>query len=46
LGLFLAANTARALGGRLEARNLARGAEVALILPLDGLRMQTQSTLP
>lgn len=46
LGLFLAANTARALGGRLEARNPAHGAEVALILPLDGLRMQTQSKLP
>ncbi|HWU48601.1 MAG TPA: ATP-binding protein [Asticcacaulis sp.] len=40
LGLFLAANTARALGGRLEARNLARGAEVALILPVNSLRIQ------
>jgi len=35
LGLFLAANTARHLGGRLEARNLDRGgAVVRLLLPL------------
>jgi len=38
LGLFLAANTARALGGRLEARNLETGAQVSLILPLEALR--------
>ncbi|HWK34651.1 ATP-binding protein [Sphingomonas sp.] len=35
LGLFLATNVARRLGGRLEARNLAGGgAEVRLVLPL------------
>ena len=34
VGLFLAANVARKLGGRLEARNRERGAAVALILPL------------
>lgn len=35
LGLFLATNTVRHLGGRLEARNRARGgAEVRLLLPL------------
>jgi two-component system sensor histidine kinase RegB len=35
LGLFLAANVARRLGGRLEARNLDDGgAEVRLLLPL------------
>lgn len=36
LGLFLAANVARRLGGRLEARNLVPtdGAEVRLLLPL------------
>lgn len=35
LGLFLAVNVARQLGGRLEARNRAEGgAEVRLILPL------------
>lgn len=39
LGLFLAANTARALNGRLETRNrTAGGAEVGLILPLETLR--------
>lgn len=36
LGLFLATNLARRLGGRLEARNLAEGAEVRLILPVAG----------
>jgi two-component system sensor histidine kinase RegB len=40
LGLFLAANTARALSGRLDARNRARGAEVALTLPMNSLRTQ------
>jgi two-component system sensor histidine kinase RegB len=35
LGLFLATNVARRLGGRLEARNLpAGGAEVRLLLPV------------
>jgi two-component system, sensor histidine kinase RegB len=34
LGLFLATNVARRLGGRLEARNLDRGAAVSLVLPL------------
>lgn len=34
LGLFLAANVARRLGGRLEARNFEQGAEVQLMLPL------------
>lgn len=35
LGLFLATNVARRLGGRLEARNLpAGGAEVRLVLPV------------
>jgi len=35
LGLFLATNVARRLGGRLEARNRdAGGAEVRLLLPL------------
>lgn len=35
LGLFLASNVARRLGGRLEARNRAKGgAEVRLLLPL------------
>ncbi|KQN20618.1 hypothetical protein ASE86_15320 [Sphingomonas sp. Leaf33] len=36
LGLFLATNLARRLGGRLEARNLTHGAEVRLILPVVG----------
>lgn len=39
LGLFLAVNTAQALGGRLDARNMARGAEVALIVPMRALSM-------
>lgn len=34
LGLFLATNVARRLGGRLEARNLDSGAEVRILLPL------------
>ena len=34
LGLFLATNVARRLGGRLTATNLAQGAEVAIELPL------------
>ena len=36
LGLFLASNVARRLGGRLEARNLVQGsgAEVRLLLPM------------
>lgn len=34
LGLFLATNVARRLGGRLEARNIAGGAEVRLVLPM------------
>ncbi|MDP9164121.1 MAG: ATP-binding protein, partial [Pseudomonadota bacterium] len=35
IGLFLATNVVRRLGGRLEARNRGpRGAEVRLILPL------------
>ncbi|RYY43190.1 MAG: ATP-binding protein, partial [Sphingomonadales bacterium] len=34
MGLFLAANVARRLGGRLEARNLESGAEVRIALPL------------
>jgi two-component system, sensor histidine kinase RegB len=36
LGLFLAANVARRLGGELRAVNADRGAEVSLILPLAG----------
>jgi two-component system, sensor histidine kinase RegB len=37
VGLFLASNVARRLGGRLEAENLpAGGAEVRLVLPLAG----------
>lgn len=40
LGLFLAANTARALGGRLNARNrVDGGADVALTLPLSALKL-------
>lgn len=34
VGLFLAANVARTLGGRLDARNRERGAAVTLTLPL------------
>lgn len=37
LGLFLATNVARRLGGRLEARNLDSGAEVRILLPLAGV---------
>lgn len=41
LGLFLAVNVARTLGGRLEAHNPATGgAEVVITLPLDALMPQ------
>lgn len=40
LGLFLVGNVARKLGGTLAARNLGRGAEVTLKLPLDALRLE------
>lgn len=39
LGLFLVANVARKLGGTLNARNTATGAEVIFRLPLDALRL-------
>lgn len=43
LGLFLAFNVARALGGRIEARNrLGRGAEVEIRLPLAALTLPSQ----
>lgn len=37
LGLFLSVNVARTLGGKLEAHNLAGGAEVVITLPLAAL---------
>ncbi|MBE7941107.1 HAMP domain-containing histidine kinase [Ramlibacter aquaticus] len=37
LGLFLAVNVARTLGGQVSAQNLPRGAEVTLTLPLQSL---------
>jgi len=37
LGLFLSLNVARSLGGRLEARNRADGAQVMIALPLQAL---------
>ena len=39
LGLFLVGNVARTLGGTLAARNLAKGAEVTLRLPLAAIRL-------
>ena len=46
LGLFLSLNVARSLGGRLEARNRARGgAEVRLDLPLSSLGAQLPSAI-
>jgi two-component system sensor histidine kinase RegB len=39
LGLFLASNVARKLGGVLSARNLATGAEVVFRLPLDAIQL-------
>ncbi|MEN2785981.1 ATP-binding protein [Sphingomonas qilianensis] len=39
LGLFLVGNVARTLGGTLGARNLAKGAEVTLRLPLAAIRL-------
>jgi two-component system sensor histidine kinase RegB len=40
LGLFLVGNVARTLGGTLSARNLNRGAEVELRLPLAALALE------
>ncbi|HSV77868.1 MAG TPA: ATP-binding protein [Ramlibacter sp.] len=40
LGLFLAVNVARTLGGRIAAHNHPRGAEVAITLPLAALMPQ------
>jgi len=37
LGLFLAVNVARALGGRIAAQNVPGGAEVTITLPLSAL---------
>jgi two-component system, sensor histidine kinase RegB len=44
LGLFLATNVLRTLGGTLEARNLAgRGAQVTLRLPLEALALDEEA---
>jgi len=40
LGLFLAVNVARTLGGRIAAHNVPGGAEVTITLPLDALMPQ------
>jgi len=40
LGLFLVVNVARTLGGSVEARNLDRGAEVELRLPLSAIALE------
>jgi two-component system sensor histidine kinase RegB len=40
LGLFLVVNVARTLGGTVEARNLAQGAEVELRLPLSAIALE------
>lgn len=41
LGLFLVGNVARKLGGTLSAHNLAAGAQVAIRLPLQAIRLET-----
>jgi two-component system sensor histidine kinase RegB len=43
LGLFLASNVARKLGGTLAARNTAGGAEVTMRLPLDAIRIRADA---
>ncbi len=46
LGLFLALNVARTLGGTLTARNVAEGAIVTMRLPLSALTLEDDDRLP
>ena len=43
LGLFLATNVARTLGGRLAAHNVPGGAEVTITLPLAALMPEEEA---